>query len=391
VEKTVSDGFMELHFDLNNGNVDVELQANQFQFGKHKQYSLFLEGDSYYFKGSIKYSDEEKVVISYDVPETAVTLADYLKKRDNLQKLCLVQKTFWIFQKERGIVNPFVNPENIYVVGSKTMVMHRGFQNEIMPYDSDDETFFKQYKALVTYILDPKVDYEFLVCGGGAIRSKFLNDIQSAKSFVELEQLILEQISIQEEFERKTLVKVNKKRFSIVKKALIATTILTIVSLISDCFFGLDYIPKKNNTIKAQSEFISKDYSAAVDTLEKYDPDSLSKDAKYVLAVSYINLDSLSVRQKKAVLNNVSQKSNDNILKYWIYLGRGNFSKSLNIAKNVGDSQYILYSYTKLYSATKANAQMNGVKKQRLLKEYRGQINKYLKMLGGDSNEFKAD
>lgn len=31
VEKTVSDGFMELHFDLNNGNVDVELQANQFQ------------------------------------------------------------------------------------------------------------------------------------------------------------------------------------------------------------------------------------------------------------------------------------------------------------------------------------------------------------------------
>lgn len=77
MEKTVSDGFMELHFDLNNGNVDVELQANQFQFGKHKQYSLFLEGDSYYFKGSIKYSDEEKVVISYDVPETAVTLADY--------------------------------------------------------------------------------------------------------------------------------------------------------------------------------------------------------------------------------------------------------------------------------------------------------------------------
>ena len=44
-----------------------------------------------------------------------------------------------------------------------------------------------------------------------------------------------------------------------------------------------------------------------------------------------------------------------------IYIGKGDFEKSLDIAQNLGDNQYILHA-TKLYDATKANNKMNGEK-----------------------------
>lgn len=111
--------------------------------------------------------------------------------------------------------------------------------------------------------------------------------------------------------------------------------------------------------------------------------------AQYVAAVSAVQLDNLSNEQKTAILNNISQKSNENTLLYWIYIGRGNFDRSLDIAQNLGDHQYILHAYTKLYDATRANNKMSGQKKQELLTSYEEEINNYLEILESetDSNE----
>lgn len=391
MEKTISDGFTDIHVDLNAGTALVELEASQFRLGTHRQYSLFLDGDDHYFKGSIICSDEDRVVISYEIPEGAVSLADCIEDKDNLQRLIIARKTLWIFQKEHGIVNPFINPENIYIVGSDLMVMHRGFQDEIMPYEPDKDKLFRQCKALITYTMSPKTDYEVLVLGGGAVRSRFLRDIQETDSLEALRKLLTDQIVLQKKVEARTVVRVDRRRLGIVKWSLVVTLVMTVLLAALAGFWGLNVLPKKDSVIKAQSEFIARDYSSAVDTLEGYGVDSLPEDARYILAVSYINLDSLSVRQKKAVLNSISQNSSENIFKYWICLGRGDFRTALNIAKNIGDNQYILYSYTKLYSATKADSRMDGVRKQKLLKDYRSQINRYLKTLGGKSNEFKDD
>ena len=64
-----------------------------------------------------------------------------------------------------------------------------------------------------------------------------------------------------------------------------------------------------------------------------------------------------------------------NILLYWIYIGKGDFEKIIRYCpKNLGDNQYILHAYTKLYDATKANNKMNGEKKQALLKNMKKQL-----------------
>ena len=106
---------------------------------------------------------------------------------------------------------------------------------------------------------------------------------------------------------------------------------------------------------------------------------------------SYIKQDSLSADQQKVVLKNISQKSAAIQLNYWIYIGRADYQRALSLAKNMGDNEYILHAYAKLYTETKNDDTMNGATKQKRLNNYRKQINAYIKKLGGSKNEFESN
>ena len=82
------------------------------------------------------------------------------------------------------------------------------------------------------------------------------------------------------------------------------------------------------------------------------------------------------------MLNNISAVTDDNTLNYWIYQGRGEFEKALDMAKNIGDDQLTLLAYTDLYQATKLNTTMNGETKQKKLETYHKQIQELSKSLG---------
>lgn len=100
------------------------------------------------------------------------------------------------------------------------------------------------------------------------------------------------------------------------------------------------------------------------------------------MAASSVNLSDLNLNQKQSILNNLSTKSDDNTLNYWIYTGRGDFNQALDLAQNLGDDQLTLLAYSNLYDSTKLNATMNGDKKQQLLSEYSQKIEDLKKKLG---------
>lgn len=63
----------------------------------------------------------------------------------------------------------------------------------------------------------------------------------------------------------------------------------------------------------AQSNFMRKDYSETVESLKNYGTESLPKEAKYILAASYVRLDSLSDKQKEVILNTITESTDDTI------------------------------------------------------------------------------
>ncbi len=81
-------------------------------------------------------------------------------------------------------------------------------------------------------------------------------------------------------------------------------------------------------------------------------------------------------------------KTNETILLYWIYIGFGDYEKTLDAAQNIGDNQLILYAYRKLYSHVSGDSKMKGSEKQEKLKEYKEQIKNYEELLEGkDAHE----
>ena len=119
---------------------------------------------------------------------------------------------------------------------------------------------------------------------------------------------------------------------------------------------------------------MATNYDKTIDALDSYSVNRLPKSAKYVLATSFVKLDNLSSEQTEAVLNTITQSSDDMILNYWIYLGRGDLEKALDVAQNIGDTQLILHAYTNLYEKVKADTDMSGSEKQKKLKEYEKEI-----------------
>ncbi len=387
----ISDGKLELEFKQNKSELKVTLGADKYRLTELAEYKLFLSGDEHYLPGKVLKANEDQLTLSYQLPEKALALTEYVKRFDRAAVLRLLPQLYWGVDEQAGLLQPFIVPENLFVIGQRIVVAHRGFKSSVAPFKETAELRVKQFRALVLYLLEPKQDYAKLVNGAGALRHTFAQQLAKATTITALESLVDQQVMTQEQVAQKTLVTVKKTKFQMLKWIAGIGSVISVILLGVTLFWGFYTVPKAEHIVTAQARFLNDNYADTTKELARYSPEHLPQSARYVLAVSYIQLDTLSSQQKKAVLKNISQNSNSNQLNYWIQIGRGQYTEALSLAKNIGDDEYILHAYTKLYTATKNNTTMDGAKKQAELSKYRKQINEYLKKLGGEKNEFEAD
>lgn len=387
----ISDGKLELEFKQNKSELKVTLGADKYRLTELAEYELFLSGDEHYLPGKVLKANEDQLTLSYQLPEKALALTEYVKRFDRAAVLRLLPQLYWVVDEQAGLLQPFIVPENLFVIGQRIVVAHRGFKSSVAPFKETAELRVKQFRALVLYLLEPKQDYAKLVNGAGALRHTFAQQLAKATTITALESLVDQQVMTQEQVAQKTLITVKKTKFQMLKWIAGIGSVISVILLGVTLFWGFYTVPKAEHIVTAQARFLNDNYADTTKELARYSPEHLPQSARYVLAVSYIQLDTLSSQQKKAVLKNISQNSNSNQLNYWIQIGRGQYTEALSLAKNIGDDEYILHAYTKLYTATKNNTTMDGAKKQAELSKYRKQINEYLKKLGGEKNEFEAD
>lgn len=389
----ISDGFIKITMTAagKKGLRKVTLDTGQFSLPMLSQYRLFLNASHRYLAGKVVSANEDQLVLEYQLPSGATPLPVYLKNRTRLDKLRLISQLYWLVEAQNDGQQPFISPDNLYVIGEHIVAMHRGFMQHFAPSQESEEQRVKQFKALILYVLNPKTDYAKTVVGAAALNNKFAKDMAKLTAIDQIEDLVNHQLAIQEKIARKTEITIKKSRYQATRWTAIIASIAAVVLLLLAVFWNTYTLPKQRHVISAQSDYMNANYTRVADDLQHYKPRSLPQSARFVLAVSYINLDDLSKTQKQAVMKNISQKSNPTQLNYWIELGRGHYQNALSIAKNIGDDEYILHAYTKLYTSTKNNTTMDGAKKQKQLNSYRKQINKYIKKLGGAKNEFESN
>lgn len=333
--------------------VKVTLNAKQYQLDRLEQYQLFLTQKKHLLSGQIVESSEEKLVIQYQKSKQIYSLQEYLKRTELFQRLLLAQKINFLSEFLSSPIQPFIHPANLFLFGEEIIVAHRGFAHSIIPYEITEEEFLKQYRALILTILHPKFDYEQLIEGNGTLKDEFSKRIQRANSVAEIDRMIGEQVVQQKTKRASEIQMVNKRSYFMFKWGTLLLSISTTGLALTTGIYAFDKLPAQERISSAETQYIANNYAGVLTTLKEDKPEDLPSGAQYVAAVSAVQLDNLSNEQKTAILNNISQKSNENTLLYWIYIGRGNFERSLDIAQNLGDHQYILHAYTKLYDASK--------------------------------------
>lgn len=349
----------------------TQVNQQEIEFIKSKTNLVSSEDEEFAFKISYPLSNKEKSLKSL-----------MLEMKSELERLELVLKLKTLSTQNSGYKVPFVHPENIFFIDGDLTFIHIGIRDGIAPMNIDDTLALSQYKALTLAILNPKISYDNFVNGEMSLRDKFSQALSNCDSFEEVLHLVETKLTKERQKEEAALVKVSKGRYRFFKYAGSVAVVAAIAMGVLTIIDQKTTIPKQKAIMTAQADFITSHYDKTLDDLKSYQPKQLSKDARFVLASSSINLGNLSQTQKAAVLNNISSTTDDNTLNYWIYQGRGEFEKALNLAKNIGDDQLTLLAYTDLYQATKLNTSMNGDEKQKKLEEYNKQIQELSKSLG---------
>lgn len=336
-----------------------------------------------YYKKIEENKEDGSISIEYEIGKYYKTLSEEkLNKTTDLQSYELASNIANIFDAKFDFKIPYIHPDNILVFGSNIKIVHYGIKNLVYPDKFDDNERLKRYKALILTSLVPTIDFDMSINGISGIDNDIAKKISEFNSEDELSEYVRNKyFQLKSESDKnERLVDKNKwKALFISSGVLLALTLILSIITIKHSFNDL---PLKNDVIKAQSSYIERDYSQTMEFLKDHGVASLPNEALYILARSSVNLDSLSDVQKESILNNISPSTDQTILKYWIYIGRGEFEKALDLAKNIGDSQLILHAYTNLYEAVKLDTKMDGEEKQEKLKGYEENIKDLSKKMG---------
>ncbi|GAB2026850.1 type VII secretion protein EssB [Lactovum odontotermitis] len=368
---------------ITDGTTAVELEREQGILQIRLARAQFREAALQELPAGVTVQEEgESRLLSYPLSEEAQSLVALIQTaRSRLERLKLAQKLAPLSTLTNQFELPLLHPENIFLTGETLFVVHFGLRDLMAPMEMTSEDFLRSYQALILNIFNPKNSFESLVTGENTGSDKLAQNVSQCGSVSEVIDVINREAAKETRKVRQRETQVPKGRYRFFKYF----GIFAVVVVLAAAWFTYSYYQnnrKQAAIITAQTSFLTDNYAQAQTDLENYALNSLPKSARYVLAVSSVNLSDLSLTQKQAVLNNISPKTDDNTLNYWGDTGRGDFDKALDLAKNLGDTQLTLLAYTNLYETTKLNSTMDGDKKQKLMEEYEKQIDELTKSLG---------
>lgn len=334
--------------------------------------------------------EEKKESLVFSYKTNGMKPLETLQKGTKLKKLEVLIR----IAKLRELAEKYsftLHPNNIYCdTYGQIKVLKRDIRKAIC--GDIDESFLISYRALIGSLLSAKYTYEDIWEGGQSLlgETQELSDIMKAENLEDIQRILDRLYKATLEREQKTTIKVKRNQY----KSLVTYAVISIVLVLGlagvSVYAYIVRMPKQTAIMKADNAYIEGDYVGVIDELKVFEIDELDDHQRYILALSYIqsqSIDTFRGTQKEMVLSKVDYNGDKNIMNYWIYLGRLDADSAINIAMQLSDDQLLLYGYMQELSLVEKNQNLTGEEKRQRSEELMKQITALADKLGIDYEE----
>lgn len=315
---------------------------------------------------------EEDLQFTYSTKH--VKPLSWLRKDDKLKQM-VVLGNIKALQDLKNEYSFSMAPDNLYYdMKGNVYVMHRDIVSK--DYSGKQEHFIEEYKSLIGYVMQRRYGYEDYLEGGQALlrKDKFLNQIYEAETIDDL--LVILETQYDSIIEDRNIRYIEVKRASHKRRSIyIVFCSLIIAILLGGLLYLYFYkIEEQNNMLEVYGDYLVEDYVALIDASETIRVENLDSRQKYVLAVAYVKSEDLTAEQKDNILTLLLPEGDEQILEYWIALGRGSVEEAENIAMQRSDDELLLYAYLKEKQQLEGNTELTGAQKNEAITELQNKI-----------------
>ncbi|AQR92963.1 MULTISPECIES: type VII secretion protein EssB [Clostridium] len=279
-----------------------------------------------------------------------------------------------------------LNPNNLYCDYSfnvKILGRDIKLEEEIINY----EEMVLKYKSIIAYIFNDEYSYDDFYNGGLDLikANKHIKKYALLNSVKEIRDELLVELQEQERNQRENYIEIKLRSLKIRKYSIVGMSIIILGLSVYMIYNSIFLNPYYLNIIKANNYYMTKDYEGVIKSLESTRGLKLDKESKYKLAYSYIISENLSDAQKKNIIANLDAKSDENILDYWIALGKSKYDEAIDLSKKLQDDELTLYALLNKDKYIQDNNKMTGEEKQKEKEAIKSEIDKLTKELNGNN------
>ncbi|MGK0576565.1 type VII secretion protein EssB [Macrococcus capreoli] len=311
-----------------------------------------------------------------DIPFSNITQFERIEQMRyllNISSLFQMIKTRYTF---------ILHPDQLYFSKDGIpKIKQRGIQNKIPPTKLTEQDFLKAYKAIITHVFEPSIQFEALQEGvlPETKLSPFLAQINAQTSVAELSEVLkAHYLEEKARFDQQYRY-YPKQQFNLFKYGTIISTALAIVLGAWLVYTMLHTEKIKQSIIEGYQHYQNHHYSKVIDTYKDIDAGALSKNELFVYADSYLNVNEqgLEDSQIQQIKNMVSVNARKDILEYWYKMGHTDYEAALNLSEVIGSNDMQKLALMNIINDIKTE-DMNREKRDEQLKPYQEKLDTIL-------------
>lgn len=392
IEKTINIEELDLHFEIEEGIWRTKVRKSDTKVTDLRQLDLLAEAADRFVPAEVREGEDHLHFDFATAPHERTW--EQVIKLNKADRLRLLSNMSVFFGRLPARLTYFFHPDNlVFDENLMPRILYRGIRQILPPYEMNEDRLLEQYKCLAVAIFSKKFTFDQLYNGSlaEANETEFERKTAASESLDALSAYLKESYLKEQKKMDRTMVLVPEKRFKLFKWlafSMIAAAIFLAVPL---GYFLFVKSPFDEKLLEAHQSNLAEEQDGVIAALKDIDPEKMPQATKYILASAYVKTERLSLEEKQVILKNISLKSEPNYLLYWIYNGRGEFDKSIDLAKLLDDPRLTIYGLIKKIEQDKNDPELTGEERDQKVSASQQKLEKLRKDYGLDEEEEEAD